>query len=722
MKKIYLISLLTIVTFQLSAIDTVLLDFESITVPSSVASWLNYTNAGASASIWSVPNPHADAIDSTLNCYKVTKVTGDPYWSGLEVNLTTSIPITTANQYLHVLVYKNTTSRIALTYTPDGGTQSADAWQSNSTVGAWIDYVLTIPTSTNLKTLAIKIADDPGDYYFDQIILSDNPTSLSKTPVSIDPTIKSQVLEGWGGSLCWWANIMGGFSDSKIKTICDWITDPVNGLNMNVFRFNIGGGDDPTHHHMRTDGGAMPGYKASLTAPYDWTQDANQRKITKQLIASRIAKAGVNDIQIVGFSNSPPYWMTRSGCSAGSVEGNVTNLQSGMFDNFADYLTEVVKHYHDSLGITFNYIEPFNEPDGNWWKALGNQEGCYFSTDDQIVEIRSLYSKLVSKNMLSYCHITANDANNIDNGFNALGSYKSAGDIVPKMELVSVHTYGGNNRAGMAYWAKSNNKKLWQSESGPIGIPGTNEHNIMVMADRIITDIRDMKSTVWCDWQIAGEGGTNSTWALIVSTYSNNLNPISKAIAFYIRSQFSRYLKAGYTIIDNNVGNVVTAISPDEKELVIVASNQNTYTQRYSFDLSKFSNFGKVQQVRTRVQESLGVKNSLTLFNIIGNTIEYDALSESVTTFVVPINQSPQSVIEVKDNAGDMYCSNGVIHTNFIQEGTIHLSIYNAVGQLIKNIDNVPSRGVQPLNIKKGFYIVAARLATKTISRKVEVY
>jgi hypothetical protein len=44
------------------------------------------------------------------------------------------------------------------------------------------------------------------------------------------------------------------------------------------------------------------------------------------------------------------------------------------------------------------------------------------------------------------------------------------------------------------------------------------------------------------------------------------------------------------------------------------------------------------------------------------------------------------------------------------------------IGQLIKNIDNVPSRGIQPLNIKKGFYILAASLATKTISRKIEVY
>jgi hypothetical protein len=113
------------------------------------------------------------------------------------------------------------------------------------------------------------------------------------------------------------------------------------------------------------------------------------------------------------FELHPPYWMTRSGCSAGSVEGNVTNLKSDMFDDFADYLTEVVRYYHDSLGITFNYLEPFNEPDGGWWKAFGNQEGCFFSNNDQIVMIRELYAKLSEKNMLSYCRITANDANSI---------------------------------------------------------------------------------------------------------------------------------------------------------------------------------------------------------------------------------------------------------------------------------------------------------------------
>lgn len=707
-------------SFRLLAVDTVLLDFESSTVPGTVSAWLNYSKSGTSASTWSAVNPGVDDVNPSANSYKIVKQSQDPYWTGLEVTLSSSVSITSANQYLHVLVYKTTSSRIALTYTSEAGSQSSDAWQANNTTGKWIDYVLTIPVGTKLKTFAIKIADDPGVYYFDQVTLSESGTSLSRTDIAIDPQVKGQAIEGWGASLCWWANIMGGFSDAKIKTICDWITDPVNGLNMNIFRFNIGGGDDPTHHHMRSDGGDMPGYKASATAPYDWKQDQNQRKIIQQLIASRIAKAGVNDIQIVGFSNSPPWWMTRSGCSAGSVEGNVGNLRSDMFDDFADYLTEVTKYYHDSLGITFNYIEPFNEPDGGWWKAFGGQEGCFFSNADQITMIRELYKKLVEKQMLSWCRITANDANNFDNGYNSLLAYQGAGDIVSKIDMVSVHTYGGSNRSMLNTWTKNNQKKLWQSESGPISVGGTNEHQIMVMADRIITDLKDMKCTAWCDWQIGGTGGfDNNPWGLIISDYNDPYNPLARNINFYIRAQYTRYIKQGYVIIGNSLSNALTALSPDGKQLVVVINNQDTYTKKYTIDLSKFTNFGKVTQIRTRAQESLGVKNSMTTFSMTGNSFTYDALSESVATYLIPVNQFPTSIEKVNDLPGDLYYSKGWIYTNFPGNEPLSFSVYNAMGQQVKTPISIPSQGAQPLNLKNGIYIIT--VVTGNIKKSVKI-
>ncbi len=700
--------------------ETMLLDFESSTIPPTVGSWLNYSNAGPSTSTWSAPNPLINTINPSQNAYKIVKQTGDPYWTGLEINLMNAVQITTANQYLHVLVYKTTGSRIAITYRPDGGAQSSDNWQSNAATGAWIDFVINIPIGTNLKMFAIKIADDAGTYYFDQIRLSNDPNSLTKSMVTIDPTVKHQVIEGWGGSLCWWANIMGGYSDSKIKTICDWITDPNTGLNMNIFRFNIGGGDDPTHNHMRGDGGNMPGYRASATAAYDWTQDANQRKILQQLIASRIARFGSNDIQLVAFSNSPPYWMTRSGCSAGSVEGNVTNLKSDMFDDFADYLTEVVRYYHDSLGISFNYLEPFNEPDGGWWKAFGNQEGCFFSHNDQIVMIRELYAKLSEKNMLSYCRITANDANSIDAGLSAMQAYKNAGDIVPKIDLVSVHSYHGSRRNELYNWTVTNNKKLWQSESGPLNVGGTNEFQIMTISDRIITDLREMKCSAWIDWQLAADG--SPTWGLIVGEYSNLQNPVTRAISYYVRAQFSRYIKPGYRIISSSAFNSIAALSPNEKELVIVVSNKEQMTQNFNFDLSRFDGFGRVKQIRTRAQESLGVRTSETFFNITGKEFSYNSQPETVTTFVIPLQTKTSTGYPVYSGQQQIiYQNNSFELSNPANNGMIELFIFDTAGTLHTATGMIPANGKLAVSLIPGVYLLKCVENEQVFAKKIIV-
>ena len=467
--------------------------------------------------------------------------------------------------------------------------------------------------------------------------------------VLVDPAIKYQTVDGWGGSLCWWANIMGGYSDIDVLKICDWVTDP-KGLNMNIFRFNIGGGDAPDHNHMRGDGGNMPGYKASAISPYDWNQDANQRKIAQQLIKSRIKYTGVNDIIFEAFSNSPPYWMTRSGCSAGSVEGNVANLKSDMFDDFADYLTDVTKYYHDTLGITFQTLEPFNEPFSNWWKAMGGQEGCYFGQADQEKMIRELYSKLQAKDMLGYCGITSMDPNTLDECYNGITAYKTAGDILPKLVKLNAHSYFGsdNSRKNLATFALANNFRLWQSESGPLNMGGTNEELILQMAARIVKDMKEMKPEAWIDWQIAGD--QSPVWALIVGNYSDISHPVSKADSYYIRSQFSRFIKPGYTIIDCKDPNTLAAINPDKTELVLVICNETAATVSHSYSLEAFQTAGPaIQRYRTgKVNDSFTERLAKINVTLTGEVLDYTAPKYSVTTFVIPIQVSTSSVGEGK--------------------------------------------------------------------------
>lgn len=62
----------------------------------------------------------------------------------------------------------------------------------------------------------------------------------------LNPSQRYQTLEGWGSSLCWWAAQVGNWDEKKVDEVVDLITSP-DKLNMNIFRYNIGGGDDPSH-------------------------------------------------------------------------------------------------------------------------------------------------------------------------------------------------------------------------------------------------------------------------------------------------------------------------------------------------------------------------------------------------------------------------------------------------------------------------------------------
>ncbi len=460
---------------------------------------------------------------------------------------------------------------------------------------------------------------------------------VAQETITINPEVRHQTLDGWGGSLSWWANICGGHSDAKTNLLANWITDPKQ-LNMNIFRFNIGAGDHPDHAHMRQDGGDMPGYKASADANYDWTQDENQRQILQKIIATRKQKLqGELDIKLVAFSTSPPWWMTYSGCSAGAETKSTNNLREDMYDDFADYLTEVVKYYHDSLGITFDYLEPFNEPDGGWWVAQGNQEGCYFTVESQKVLIREVYAALARKDMLSYCKLAGSDWNSIGKGVTALRSYVAAGDIMDKLGHIDCHSYFGtdNDRKAIAQIAQDNSHTLWQSESGPLNVGNSAQYQIMHIAQRIITDMRLMKPQAWIDWQIVADGSIQ--WGLVDGKYSQPTSSYQKNISFAIRSQYSRFLKKGYHIIASSRWNTLAAISPSEDEIVCVITNTEENAKEFIFDLSNITLAdANAFKFVTTIDGTKQVSPSIA--EIVDHTIKYTAPAQSTTTFVIPID------------------------------------------------------------------------------------
>ena len=90
------------------------------------------------------------------------------------------------------------------------------------------------------------------------------------------------------------------------------------------------------------------------------------------------------------FSNTPPYYMTYSGCCSGNADGGKDNLRPEYYKEFAHYLVDVCKHYKDEYGIEFRTLEPFNESMSSYWYANGVQEGCHFDAASQVAFIKVL--------------------------------------------------------------------------------------------------------------------------------------------------------------------------------------------------------------------------------------------------------------------------------------------------------------------------------------------
>ncbi|KNY30264.1 glycoside hydrolase [Pseudobacteroides cellulosolvens] len=448
--------------------------------------------------------------------------------------------------------------------------------------------------------------------------------AFAATTVNIDPNTTYQTIEGWGSSICWWGNQIGGWSADNRNKLIEKIISPIDGLGYNIFRYNIGGGENPSHKHMTTFRD-MPGYQSS-TGTWNWNADANQRNVLNRLIER--GKSYSYDMILEAFSNSPPYWMTKSGCASGNTDGS-NNLKDDYYDDFAEYLTEVVKHFKDEWGITFRTLEPLNEPNVNWWKSNGGQEGCCFTVSAQQKIIKEVGARLKSKG-LTGTTISAADENSIDTSVASIGAYDST--ILSYISQINTHSYGGSKRTQLRDLAKSKGKKLWQSESGPLNFTGDMMDSNIMLSQRIVKDLKEMQADAWLDWQIIDGGNWGSIYV------NNTAQTFTLTKKFYMHSNYSRFIRPGYTIIGADNAVTLAAMSPDKKQLVIVATNASkTDTTSFTFNLSKFANVKSTVDVY-RTSSSLDLAKSSV--NVASKNINDTLPAYSINTYVVSLGDS----------------------------------------------------------------------------------
>ena len=465
------------------------------------------------------------------------------------------------------------------------------------------------------------------------IVGSKNSPAEGKTitNISIDPSKTHQTIEGWGSSLCWWAAQVGNWDEAKVDSIIELITSP-DKLNMNIFRYNIGGGDDPSHiggHMVKGKGkrAEMEGFKASVNAPYDWTADKGQRTIMLKIKAKR------PDAIFEAFSNSPPYWMTFSGRAGGNVDPMQDNLKPEYYEAFCDYLIDVCKFYKEKYGIEFKTLEPFNESTSNYWKYLGSQEGCHFTPETQMKIIRILHPKLVASGLKTV--LSVSDETSVAAFIMVLKAYKSAGDILDKVGQLNTHTYSGNNaeRAEAFNLVQTTGKPFWQSETGPGGGRKSNFEINLGLAQKLFDDMRIMKPQAWVDWQLMEEG--NETWCLMKCNFNTQEYTIVKNL--YVRMQITRFFKQGYTMVETENSGVLAAINPKKTELIVSVINMSGSLKLFNINCSQLSRSGKnIIAYRTSTTENC---IQISAPETGKSSISYDAPGISLTTFKIPLRK-----------------------------------------------------------------------------------
>lgn len=193
-----------------------------------------------------------------------------------------------------------------------------------------------------------------------------------KIIVTIEPAQEQQTIHSFGASDCWTAKFVGSWPDEQKKNkvadllfSMDTLKDgSPEGIGLSLWRFNIGGGS--------FEQGAASNIKdewrreecfMNADGTYDWSKQKGQ-----QWFLEAAKKRGV--AYTLGFSLTPPVFMTQNGKAYNASGTTKMNIKDGMMDAYAAFLAKVTGHFN------FDFLSPVNEPQWKWGKADGaGQEG-----------------------------------------------------------------------------------------------------------------------------------------------------------------------------------------------------------------------------------------------------------------------------------------------------------------------------------------------------------
>ncbi|WP_307454695.1 glycoside hydrolase [Microbacterium sp. SORGH_AS_0344] len=517
--------------------------------------------------------------------------------------------------------------------------------------------------------------------------------------IALNPATASEPFEGWGTSLVWFANATGQYPADVRQKLFDAVFGD-DGLNLNIARYNIGGGNATDVPPYLRPGGAVPGfwnpdlpatdgqgaitstyadrerYKAAWNPDdpthYDFSADEGQRWWIDAL------KDKVTHWE--AFSNSPPYFLTQSGFVSGGINNATSEqLATADMDKFAGYLTTVVDELEKEHGIRFDTIDPFNEPNTNYWSTRipagstwptseSRQEGAHIGPQRQDEMIKALQARLADPDTTTDAVISAMDETNPSIFATNWNTWTPAAKAA--VEQLNVHTYGTQGRPIVRDIAKAADKPLWMSEVEGNWTPGTGFNpadigNGLGMAEHIVGDLRELEPDAWVFWQPVEdlynmEKVERLNWGSVFIDFDCNADgnserrlrdgdadPSCKVLTnekFNTVRNFTHYIKPGDRLVSTSNTQSTAAIDADGNGATVVHVNTETADRTVEIDLGAFGTVAAGATVTPVVTTQSTLENpsvnalkkgAAVAVNPATKTATLTVPARSVTTFVM---------------------------------------------------------------------------------------
>jgi len=579
--------------------------------------------------------------------------------------------------------------------------------------------------------------------------------------ISVDASVKYQTIDNFGASDCWSMQKVGGWYPVQKERIADLLFSADKGIGLSAWRFNIGAGLNYTtiNHSWRT----VETFEVNQNT-YDWSKQEEERWFL-QAAKDR----GVD--QFIAFVNSPPGRMTRNGYTNCTNGLGSTNLRINFVDQYAKYLVDILKHFRDDWGISFDFISPINEP--QWeWNSNSNQEGNRAGNDDIKQIIESLYTELHNQNVQT--EISIIESGDLRSWYQKIQSMESEyGKVYGEYlsDLIAdpnINLKIASHFCGHSYWSDrivnqlvqdrealysqifpflNNGWNYWMTEyailDGPLGQGGHGRDlsiNTALDVARVIHyDLTILHASAWQWWTAVSPEDYKD--GLIYTDYMNN--PASQNIIesklLWTLGNFSRYIRPGSVRIklsgaNDKFGLLGSAyINAEQDKLIIVFVNMSSSEKPVLVDFSGLDPNKKVQSFRPIITSD-NSGDDLKEYNLFSSDSSFNIPPRSVVTFIGEIVDTNYAELpddyKLYQNYPNPFNNRTKFYYYLPEPGKVNITIYSLKGEQIKSLvknehknglDFSTWDGTNTNNelVSSGVYLYSMKVGNNQINKKM---